>query len=250
MTYIGNKDYSLEVAIGNVGGHSAAVVSGHQDSLGTTQFTLHPHLSIVDQSGIMGTPATVKVASTDVNDDSVGTGLRTGELSGLDSSGDAQVETITMNGQTEVTTTKTWKAVHGFEGKTWGSGKKNAGCIFVGTGTFTAGIPATKYLSADVGFNKSLTAFYVIPNGKTGWVRRLVGTIAATGSAVNLFIKTSADGIHWITMRDFSVGAGPFAVPINTIPGIPAGSAVTIEAALTSGTAEVAADLELEIITD
>ena len=139
MSYIGTKDYNLEVLRGNVAGHSMVSINCEIETLTTTRITISPNLTteLIDQSGLHATSATVDVASDDANDTSAGTGLRTLTLIGLDDSGVAQTETITTSGQTEVTSANTYSAIHGWRGLTYGSGNTSAGNIYIGNGTFT-----------------------------------------------------------------------------------------------------------------
>jgi hypothetical protein len=88
---------------------------------------------------------TMTVSSSDVNDTSAGTGARTVLISGLDGSYNEISETITMNGQTPVTTSNSYLRVNRALVLTAGSGGVNAGIIYVGTGTVTSGVPANKY---------------------------------------------------------------------------------------------------------
>jgi hypothetical protein len=60
---------------------------------------------------------------------------------------------------------------------TVGSGGSNAGIIYVGTGTVTAGVPAVVYNAVAIGENNSLTGAWVCPTGYTGYVT--FGSIAS-----------------------------------------------------------------------
>lgn len=243
-------DFNLEVLRGNVVGHSMVSILGHNDALDSTKTTIGPTLSTtnIDQSALSGT---VDVASTDANDTSAGTGLRTVLLIGLDTSGDAQTETITMNGQTEVTSVNTYSAVNGMRAVTTGSGNMNAGTLWAGNGTFTSGVPATKYFSMDPLFNKALTAYYVVPSGKTLFLRQLTLTVATTNKDVEFFIEQSSDGSVWLAEAVFGLETGNFQGNILAVPGLVAGTHIRIEGeSSAAGGVECTAILGCQLVDD
>ncbi len=251
MTYIGSFDYNLDVLRGLVSGHAMVEIIGHDDSLSTTRVTLAPTLvtADIDQSGIHAVAATVDVASTDANDDVAGSGLLTLTLAGLDSSGNAQTETITLTGQTEVTSANTYTAIHGFRGLTAGSGKKNAGTIWIGNGTFTAGVPATKYDAGIIGHNKGSTAYYTVPTGKTLYLRQLIQTMVGSNKEAEVNIESSSDGIFWVTEIEFGIESGvDFVAPIISVPGIPAASSVRVTAKAAASGTELTVILGCELV--
>ncbi len=252
MSYIGNKDYNLEVLRGNVAGHTMVAIEGHDEDLTTTHTTIHPSGTTlnIDQSGIDATPATVDVASTDADDTSAGAGVRTLTLSGLDSSGVAQSETITMNGQTEVTSSGTYSAVLGLRCLTWGASTFNEGTIWCGNGTFTAGVPGTKYFSMNPEFNNALTAYYVVPAGKTLYLREFTMTVATTNKDVEFFIDQSANGVNWFTEIVFGMEPGEFQDDLRAIPGIVAGQHVRVEGISSASGTDVSTVLSCELVDD
>lgn len=227
MSYIANRDFIVEILAGNVAGYAMVAIGVEIETLTTTRITLSPNLTteLIDQSGLHSSAATVDVASDDANDTSAGTGLRTALLIGLDSSGVAQTETITMNGQTEVTSANTYSAINGFRALTAGSGNGNAGNIYIGNGTFTAGVPTTIYSTAEIGHNKTLTGYYTVPTGKTLFLRRFIMTMVGSNKEAKIHIETSSDGILWITEIEFGLESGPpIEGEIIGAPGIPGAS--------------------------
>lgn len=126
---------------------------------------------------------TMTVSSSDANDTSAGTGARTIQISGLDGSYNEVSETIIMNGQTAVTTSNTYLRVNRALVLTAGSGGANAGIIYVGTGTVTAGVPVNKYTTINGdGLNQSLQAFWTVPAGYTAYIYQ---TNISTGNSSN-----------------------------------------------------------------
>lgn len=111
--------------------------------------------------------AVVKVSSTDdTNDKAGGTGALTVKVYGLDESLAEVSETVTLTGQTAVTTTQAFYRVFRAKVLTAGSGGANAGTIWIGTGTVTGGVPATKYAAISPTRNQTLMSMYTVPAGK------------------------------------------------------------------------------------
>jgi hypothetical protein len=110
------------------------------------------------------------VSSTSANDTSSGTGARTVVIQGLDANYNEVTETVTLNGQTAVTMTASLLRVNYAYVATAGSGDSAAGDIYIGTGTVTAGVPATTYDIIKFDYNTTITGSYTIPAGYTGYV--------------------------------------------------------------------------------
>jgi len=252
MSYIANRDYNLEVLRGNISGHAMVGIAGHNDDATTTRVTVAPSLTTadIDQSALHATAATVDVASTNANDASGGTGLRTLTLQGLDSSGNAQTETITLNGQTEVTSANTYTAVNGFVGLTAGSGNTSEGNIWVGNGTFTAGVPATKYFVGEANHNHGLSAYYTVPTGKTLFVKQATITVVGSNKEIEITIETSTDnGNVWIIEDEISGTSGTsFNFPIISMHSITAGNHIRVRAEAAGSGSELTILLACELI--
>ena len=85
----------------------------------------------------------IEISSTSANDTSVGTGLRTVDIFGLDANWKEQSETVTLNGTTVVNPVNDYLRIYRVKGRTVGSGGVNAGAINVTDGSNTLGqIPA------------------------------------------------------------------------------------------------------------
>ncbi len=231
LFYLNGADYNLEVLRGNIIGHEMVSINGHTSTLSTTDVTISPGLitTDIDQSGLHAVAATVDIASTNANDTSVGTGLRTGRLFGLDAEGNNQNEIITLDGQTEVTSAKLYSAIQGFRGLTAGSNNSNEGIIYIGNGTFTAGVPDTIYGTAETGHNKALFAYYTVPTSKELFLRQLTLTMIGSNKEAEVNIETSSDGIFWITENPFGLESGiDFQGQIKAVPGLTAGNHIRI----------------------
>ena len=168
ITRVGTSEpFELQVKRGQVAWHYAIFKFGFNpdvdDSLETVwaEGGLYSYLSAATQ---------LTVSSSSANDTSAGTGARTVTLSGLDSNYAEISETVTLNGQTAVTTTNSYLRINRMIVNTAGTGGQNAGVIYVGTGTVTAGVPANKYATVAVGDNQSLMALWTVPANYTAYL--------------------------------------------------------------------------------
>ena len=256
MTYRPNGDYNLDVRRGLVAGHEMISIRGHDETVPNGgPFGLSPQFGVngysFDQSAISATPAVVGVASTDnTNDNAGGTGALTVQVSGLDSSGNAQSETVTMTGQTAVNTVATFSAVFLLRVLTTGTANANTGTIYCGTGTFTAGVPAVRMLSMEIGFNISMSGYYVVPAGKTLYMREYFSTLAVTNKSSETFVETSSDGILWYRQAPFGVESGSIVTPVRSMPGLPAGTHIQFTSSGLAAGTDCFTVLQSELVDD
>ena len=182
------EDFKLNVASGDLSPSYEQVYKfGQNASVGNSIETiwLEGGLYVYPPSA-----TTMTVSSSDANDTSAGTGARTVLISGLDASYNEISETITMNGQTPVTTSNSYLRVNRAIVLTAGSGGANAGIIYVGTGTVTSGVPANKYTTINGdGTNQSLQAFWTVPAGYTAYIYQ-TNISTGTSSATPAVLKT------------------------------------------------------------
>lgn len=153
---------------------------GFNSAISTTEET------VWDQGGSYGyitTATTLKVSSSNANDDVAGTGARTVQIYGLDEDYNEVNETIDLDGQTAVTTTETYIRVFRAIVRSAGSGGEAAGDIYVGDGVVTAGVPATKYLKVVAGEGQTQMALWTVPAGYTLYLYNAsIGTGATAGN--------------------------------------------------------------------
>jgi hypothetical protein len=175
-----NEPFELQVARGQISWHQSIVVFGYNPDVDTSVETVWP------QGGILGFPAAalqLSVSSSNAADTSAGTGARTVYLEGLDANHNVISETVTLNGQTAVTTTKSYLHINNCYVQTAGSGNTAAGTIYFGTGTVTAGVPATIYDVIAFDYNARVTGSYTVPAGYTAYVSQgLFSSGQASGS--------------------------------------------------------------------
>lgn len=161
------EPFELQVGRGQIYGHSVVHVFGHNPDVDTTEVTIWP------ATGLLGHPAspTVMTVSSSSSDDAAGgTGARTVHILGINGNGGYVSETVTLNGQTAVSTENSYDAVERVTVMTVGSGGSNAGTIYVGTGAVTAGVPAVPYSAVGIGDNLSLVGHWTCPTGYTGYL--------------------------------------------------------------------------------
>ncbi len=182
VTYLPNRDFLLEVAKGNVPGHTLVNKFGRNLDIDTGSvpetvwgggglYTGHP----------TGSPETVELSSDDSADTSAGTGMRTIRIYGLKTSTSTAYETedVTLNGTSWVSSAETWYRVNRAVGLTYGSGGTNAGGVTIRHTTTTANIFAV--VPADGG--QTAICCYTIPTGSTGYlVGGFVRMVRANGS--------------------------------------------------------------------
>lgn len=174
------EPFELQVVRGQIAWHRAITVFGYNPDVDTTEVVVWPDGASV---GIQHPAATLKVSSSSTDDASAGTGARSVIIYGLDNNHDEISETVILNGQTEVATTKAYTHVNSMTVATVGSGGKNAGIVYVGSGTVTTGVPAVIFNLIYTGYNSSTTGAYTIPAGYTGYiVNGGIGSGQASGS--------------------------------------------------------------------
>lgn len=174
------EPFELQVARGQIQGHRSVTVFGFNPDVDTAQVSVWPLPSLIT---FPAAALQMTVSSTSANDTSAGTGARTIVVQGLDANYNEVSETVTLNGQTAVTMTASLLRVNYAYVLTAGSSNSAAGDIYIGTGTVTAGVPATTYDIIKFDYNNTTTGSYTIPAGYTAYVSQgLFSTGQAGGS--------------------------------------------------------------------
>jgi hypothetical protein len=161
------EPFELQVSRGQIQGHRNVTVFGFNPDVDTTQVSVWPLPSLIT---FPAAALQMTVSSASANDTSAGTGARTIVVQGLDANYNEVTETVTMNGQTAVTMTASLIRVNYAYVATAGSGNSAAGDIYIGTGTVTAGVPATVYDIIKFDYNTTITGSYTVPAGYTAYV--------------------------------------------------------------------------------
>lgn len=181
-----HEDFNLQVARGQIQGHKTLFKFGNNEDINGSLETIWSYggLYVYPTSAIQ-----MKVSSTSANDTSGGTGARTIVVSGLNATYDEVSETVVLNGQTAVLTTTTFIRVFRSFVVTAGTGATAAGTIYIGTGTVTAGVPATVYAQIVLGENQTLMALWTVPAGYTLYISRGTFSGASNNSAQYILSK-------------------------------------------------------------
>lgn len=170
-----SEPFELQVARGHVGYHYAQYKFGFNSDVDDTEET------VWTQGGVysyLSSASVLKVSSSSTADTSAGTGARTVQLYGLDANYNEINETVTLSGQTAVDTSNQFLRINRMVVRSAGSGGQNAGVVYSGTGTVTAGVPANKYATVAAGDNQSLMALWTVPAGHTAYLFQKDLTVA------------------------------------------------------------------------
>ncbi len=189
------EPFGLQVARNQIQGHEGIIVFGYNPDVDTSEESIWPNGGDVPHPTVA---SVLKISSGSNDDDAAGTGARTVFIEGLNGDYDVVSETVELDGQTAVNTTNSYLYVNQFYVVTVGSGAKNAGIVYAGTGTVTSGVPAVIYDLIAAGYNNRTTAHYCVPAGYTGYmVKGIITTGQATGSTgVTAYLKQHGpDGI-------------------------------------------------------
>lgn len=117
------------------------------------------------------TSATVMTVSSASTDDVLtsGTGAWEVTIFGLGWDYLPREELVALNGQTAVNTQHAYLRVFRMVVRSAGTGGKNAGILYIGTGAVGTGKPAVVHGLVGAGDNQTLMAMYTIPYGWTGY---------------------------------------------------------------------------------
>jgi hypothetical protein len=217
------EPFELQVSRGQVAWHRPVVVFGFNGDVDTSPETVWPG------GGLLAFPSValqMSVSSASTDDTSGGTGARTIYISGLDADHNVVSETVTLNGQTAVTTANSYLHINEAYVATAGSGDYAAGSIYIGTGTVTLGVPATVYDIIAFDYNRRVTGSYTIPAGFTGYLMQgLFSAGQASGStAVTGRLMTRGTNDIRLTAAIVTINNGaadyafeyPIAIPEKT----------------------------------
>jgi len=204
------EPFELQVARGQIQAHSVVTIAGYNSDVDTAWEMITP-------VGNLSYPAAalqMTVSSADADDTSAGTGARTVLITGLDANYAVISETVTMNGQTAVTTTNSFLRINAMLVTTAGTSLANEGIIYIGSGTVTSGVPATIYNVIAAGFNNATSSQYTIPAGYTGYLAVARIGLAQDAGTTLITARTRFVGTNGIALT------GPVIVTNNGISTI------------------------------
>jgi hypothetical protein len=229
QTYFGkNEPFNLQVSRGQIPNHRAVTVFGYNGDVDTSEETIWP------QGGILAYPSAalqMKVSSNNANDTANGTGARTVLISGLVSDYSETSETVTLNGQTAVTTTTAFLRINNAYVLTAGSSNSAEGNIYIGTGTVTAGVPATIYDTIHFDYNARVTGSYTIPANYTAYLVAGSLSSAQASGATAVTGRLIAIGLNKIRTTYAIVSLNNGFAPYDFVNPIAIPEKTTVEAA-------------------
>jgi len=191
-----NEPWELQVARGQISWHESITIFGYNSDVDTAIETVWPY------GGLLAFPSTalqLKVSSSSANDTSNGTGARTVFLSGLDANHNTISETVSLTGQTAVLTVQSYLHVNQCYVATAGTSDGAEGTIYFGTGTVTAGVPATVYDVIEYDYNTRITGSYTVPAGYTAYVSQglfSTGQSSGSGPVTGRLVTRGTDDIR------------------------------------------------------
>ncbi len=191
------EPFELQVSRGQIQGHRNVTVFGFNPDVDTTQVSVWPLPSLIT---FPASAIQMTVSSTSANDTAAGTGARTVVVQGLDANYNEVTETVTLNGQTAVTMTASLLRVNYAYVITAGSSNSAEGDIYIGTGTVTAGVPATTYDIIKFDYNNTTTGSYTIPAGYTGYVSQGLFSSGQAGGSNQVQGRLLTRGVNNIRM--------------------------------------------------
>jgi len=202
-------DFYLAVAKGDFTGYSNVSKFGYNQTVGSGNYesiwegsNAYPWMSAADQ---------LEVLSSDTDDTSAGTGARTVELQGLDSSWNVLTETVTMNGTSAVTTTGSFLRIFRARVVTAGSSGRNEGTITI-RDQDTSTTRALITNGATDGNGQTLMAVYTIPAGKTGYVINInVSSQKDQEQTYKLMARDNTVANAAWNVKEFLTGRGGFS---------------------------------------
>lgn len=174
-----SEPFELQVSRGQVTGHKTNFKFGFNPDIDNALETVWAEGGLYSY---LSSASVLTVSSSSTDDTSAGTGARTVQLYGLDADYNEINEIVTLNGQTAVNTTNSFLRINRMIIRSAGSGGENAGVVYAGTGTVTAGVPANKYATIAIGDNQTLMALWTVPAGHTAYLYSTHVTAACTTS--------------------------------------------------------------------
>jgi len=204
------EPFEFQVSRGQIPWHTAITVFGYNADIDTAEETIWPY------GGLQPHPATalsMKVSSSDADDNATGNGARTVYVEGLDANYNTVSETVTLNGQTAVQTVNSYLRINETYVASAGTSNGAEGDIYFGTGTVTAGVPATVYEIIKFDYNTRVTGHYTVPAGYTAFMDSGSITVGQTGTANAVSGRLVVTGTNDIRLNKAIVTLNTGSVP-------------------------------------
>lgn len=184
------------------------------------------------------TASTMTVVSTSTSDAAAGTGARTLSIAGLDSNYAEISETVTLNGTTAVTTTKSYLRIQRLTVATAGSVESNVGAITISNATVQGKI--------DANAGQSSFSMYTVPAGKIAYMHSL--HLSSSKSTDGKFtLRTRINGVSRIRHTVELTGEA-YSVEFTYPTVIPERTDIELRALANTGNGIVAGSYDLLLI--
>ena len=182
------------------------------------------------------TPRVMTLSSDAADDASGGTGARTVQVFGLDTNYDEINEIVTMDSSVAVSSVNSYLRVFRAIVLTAGSAGSNAGTIYVGASTVSAGVPLEKYAVISPGENQTLMAVWTVPRGKTAHISRLHFSTGANKSVTFRLRGRPINEVFQTKFKTIILQSSIFFDPPDMISGgFAAKTDIELTAAVASG---------------
>lgn len=253
MSYIGTKDFLIEVAKGNIAGHSLFHKFGRNDAVANGVWEL---VSLLSGATTFRTSAsTVRIkAGGNAADTKDGAGAREVTVIGIDSTLAELTETIETNGATASsnTTGSFWRVYRAYVSAVGTYGVANTGAITIEDSGGSADMIKIAALEGQTQY-----AAYAIPIGKTGYLLSIhLDVDAGKAADFRMFTRESLNdttapmpGKRLMLYWDGVLGTVDFKTQSPRII-FPALSDVWVEAEGAGAATEVAVDFEILLVDD
>lgn len=255
MSYLGNKDYYLEVVSGHVAGRRV------RRALGYNAYILDVLTDVSElRVPVIPLPAgaiPMEVVSTSAEDSDTGTGAAVVEVHGLDGDWDEVSELVALDGLTPVVLLNDYQRLNNVHVMRLGSGAPVGG-VAVGEITVRGLGEGAAYNRIAAGGNMTLQCHFTVPNSKTayiiGWMAG--GISVKKDTIVRLILRATVDwhnrsllpGVYHfqdIVMVASTTIRHPFIPPLR----VPSRCDVKVSAQrVLNGTGEAAATAAVEMV--
>ena len=165
--------FQMRAAMGHITNGTTVFISGNNPDIQLSEET------VWYQGGIYSYPASAIQMSVSSSDAAATCSV---VINGLDAAYLPISEIVTLTGQTAVTTTKSYLRIQ----NAYVLANPTSGDIYIGTGTVTAGVPATVYERIFDGHNRTESGRYTVPASRTFYLTH--GTISHGSDSLNAFI--------------------------------------------------------------
>ena len=241
-SYPNNLPFDISSAEGKESGYQNLYRSAYSNAITTVR-------SVIRAAG--GTYVFPTVASTmTVSSSSTADIGQSILIEGLNASYVEQSEVVVLNGQTGVSTTKSYFRLNKITVIT--DSPNTVGGIYVGTGTVTAGVPATVYGFCSSADRVSQSTIYTVPAGKKYIVTNgsiSSGTTASGNKYITAYFMSRVNGVLYTTST-IGVTTSFQNLPYNPPIVIPEKTDIWTEAISSSGTDSVAVTINGYLVTN